>query len=97
MKRAIKLSPADNVATLLADTAAGDAVEIAGRDGRVEETADARVAIERGHKIALADLCAGDAVLKYGHAIGRASQPIRRGDFVHTHNLESGRGRGDLA
>ncbi len=43
--------------------------------------------IAPGHKIALTDISHGDQVLKYGQNIGRATQPIRIGDHVHSHNL----------
>ncbi len=45
--------------------------------------------IARGHKIALAKLEVGQPIIKYGFSIGRATQEIRAGDWVHTHNLET--------
>ena len=42
-----------------------------------------------GHKIALADIKKGEKVIKYGYPIGVATQDIKKGDFVHTHNLAS--------
>ena len=45
--------------------------------------------IPRGHKIALANLDPGQTVIKYGFTIGRATQRIRSGDWIHTHNLET--------
>ena len=35
-------------------------------------------------------------LMKYGECIGAASCDIRKGDYVHVHNLEALRGRGDL-
>ena len=46
--------------------------------------------IPAGHKLALRDIAAGEQVIKYGHAIGRAKEDIRAGEWVHTHNLRSG-------
>jgi altronate hydrolase len=40
-----------------------------------------------GHKVALQNLAAGQAVMKYGHPIGRASVAIEAGQWVHSHNL----------
>ena len=40
-----------------------------------------------GHKVALAEVAAGDQVRKYGQVIGVATRPIRAGEHVHTHNL----------
>lgn len=44
--------------------------------------------IPQGHKVAVANLSAGDAIIKYGQIIGIASQDIRIGDHVHTYNVE---------
>lgn len=37
----------------------------------------------------------GEQITKYGEEIGIATQEIRPGDYVHVHNLDSMRGRGD--
>ena len=91
MKPAIVISARDNVATAL------DALE----PGRLLEMETASVtvteAIPRGHKIALRQIRAGDAIVKYGSAIGTATSDIPPGAHVHTHNVASDRGRGDLA
>jgi hypothetical protein len=47
--------------------------------------------IALGHKVALVDLAPGDAIVKYGEAIGVASAPIAKGNHVHVHNLASQR------
>lgn len=94
MKKIVVLSDADNVATSLADLAA---------DARVEVTVDGetrsivvRDAIPFGHKFAIRPLAAGADVLKYGEIIGRASEAIEPGQWVHVHNVESVRARGDI-
>lgn len=46
--------------------------------------------IPAGHKIALHDIAAGDAVKRYGQIIGFASRDIKAGDHIHTHNLSMG-------
>ena len=38
----------------------------------------------------------GENLIKYGEAIGQATQDIEEGQHVHVHNVESLRGRGDL-
>lgn len=43
-----------------------------------------------GHKVAIADIAVGAAVLKFGQIIGYASEPILAGDHVHTHNCSMG-------
>ena len=51
----------------------------------LEGTAD----IPAGHKQALTDIPKGDFVIKYGYPIGRATEDIPGGAWVHTHNLRS--------
>jgi (2R)-sulfolactate sulfo-lyase subunit alpha len=48
-------------------------------------------AVPFGHKIALRDVKAGDAIIKYGHDIGQAVADIGCGRHVHTHNLATKR------
>jgi altronate hydrolase len=88
---AIVISAADNVATALDPIAAGETIAVGGVSVIAAES------IPRGHKIALRSIPAGGVVMKYGSPIGTASADIAPGAHVHTHNLASGRGRGDLA
>jgi (2R)-sulfolactate sulfo-lyase subunit alpha len=44
-----------------------------------------------GHKVALADIAAGQDVIEYGQRVGIASKDIRQGDHVHVHNVRSAR------
>ena len=50
-----------------------------------------------GHKVALVAHESGDPVRKYGEIVGEASTAIEAGEWVHTHNCHSRRGRGDRA
>ncbi len=52
-------------------------------------TLEGKGEIPAGHKFALRDIAEGEYVLKYGEIIGRASRDIRRGEWVHTHNVRS--------
>lgn len=45
--------------------------------------------IPAGHKYALKNIAKGEAVIKYGQVIGRASEDIPAGAWVHTHNVRS--------
>ena len=45
--------------------------------------------IPAGHKFALKDIKKGEYVIKYGEIIGRATQNIQKGEWVHTHNVKS--------
>ena len=79
---AIRVQPRDNVAVVAADAQAGDVVRLAdGSEVRVVE------AIPRGSKVALGPIACGEAVIRYGEEIGRATKDIAAGEYVHTHNL----------
>ena len=47
------------------------------------------VLVKRGHKIAIDDIKNGEQVIKYGHPIGHATTDIKKGDHVHSHNMET--------
>lgn len=51
----------------------------------------ARDDVPIGHKVALADLKAGDTAVKYGEDIGRIVADVARGGHVHVHNLKTKR------
>jgi altronate hydrolase len=48
--------------------------------------------IPRGHKMAICDIPQGGEVIKYGYRIGLATQPIQKGEWIHTHNMRTGLG-----
>jgi altronate dehydratase small subunit len=87
---ALRMTPTDDVATALEDLEAGRAFTVDGEAFALAEP------VAFGHKFALRPVEAGAPVEKYGHVIGRASEPIAAGEWVHVHNLESTRGRGDV-
>jgi hypothetical protein len=83
--RAFQIQPQDNVATLLDDAAAGEMEILCVRPDKIQSLEN----IARGHKIALRDISPNEAVTKFGVRIGHATQPIKRGAWVHLHNLAS--------
>ena len=87
----IVISGRDNVATALRALIAGESIAVA--DG----TLTVRDSVGSGHKIALRHITEGEPVIKYGSPIGHATCDIEPGAHVHTHNVASDRGRGDLA
>ena len=89
MNRVIVISDGDNVATALEALDPGQVLADVG-------SVTVREPIPRGHKVALRAIGAGTAVMKYGSPIGVASADIAAGAHVHTHNVASSRGRGDL-
>ena len=86
MKNAFQIHPADNVATLL-DDAGVEAVLILGAPDPLEVVLTGPIAL--AHKVALRDIAAGEAIVKYGVPIGVATESIQRGDWVHLHNCRS--------
>ena len=90
MKFVLVISERDNVATALQALEAGRQLQLGGG------ALDVREAVPSGHKIALRAIHTGEAVIKYGSPIGLATAEIPAGAHVHTHNLASTRGRGDL-
>ena len=90
MKPLLVITSRDNVATALMRLEAGQAVTIG------ERALLPREVIPSGHKMAIVEIAEGAAVIKYGAPIGVATREIHAGDHVHTHNVASTRGRGDL-
>ena len=76
---AIVINSIDSVGVALADLVTG------GRHGGVILIDD----IPHGHKFALADIRAGDSVIKYGCPIGIAVRDIKAGAHVHVHNIRT--------
>lgn len=85
----------DNVATIFEEVPAGSMVKINDPSGSSTEI-KANQSIPYGHKIALNIIHKDEPVIKYGEALGIATQEIRTGDYVHVHNLNSARARGDI-
>lgn len=77
----IRMHPGDNVAIVANDggLAAGTVL----MDGLV-----LRDKVPQGHKVALQDLAAGDAVIRYNVPVGFAKQAIAAGSWVHERLLE---------
>jgi len=84
MKKGLVLDPRDNVGVVIETVSAGD--EVTFGDGKVIKSAGDLTA---PHKIALVDIAEGATVIKYGEVIGYTTAPVKQGDFVHTHNLDS--------
>lgn len=80
----------DTVAVAVRDLVRGPAV--GGYLASTETvTVELLAAVPLGHKLALVDMSDGEDVIEYGVRIGRATTDIRRGDYVHVHNIGSAR------
>ena len=91
MKSFLVISARDNVATALVSLNPGTRLDLDRRTVVVHDV------IPAGHKVAIAAIATGEAVIKYGSPIGLASADIAPGVHVHVHNVASNRGRGDLS
>lgn len=56
---------------------------------QINERDNVEVDLKSGHKYALADIKAGEKVIKYGFPIGHATADIKKGEHVHTHNMKT--------
>lgn len=81
----------DNVAVATVDIKAGSTVTGLFMDSQDTTKVKALMDIPLGHKIALKNFKPGDAVIKYGHDIGKIVADIRKGEHVHIHNLKTRR------
>ena len=94
-KLALQCDELDNVATIFANgVEAGMDVDVRDKKGSTE-VIKVLDNVPYGHKIAIVDIKEGDHIMKYGESIGIATKDIQRGDYVHVHNLDSARARGD--
>jgi len=93
MKRVIVMNKLDNVATALIFLKIG---KIIVNIGEKSIEIGLKESIPPGHKFSLKYIDKGENIIKYGQIIGKALVPIESGRHVHTHNVESLRGRGDL-
>jgi altronate dehydratase len=76
----------DNVAVALKTLGVGEIAVAKGIEGfpTLEE-------IPASHKIALRDILKGEEIIKYGETVAVSTRDIKKGEWVHTHNLESKR------
>lgn len=86
MQNFIKINDNDNVVVALNPIPAGEAITV----GNL--TVTALEEIPAGHKMALCDISAGSEVIKYGFRIGNAREDIKKGAWIHTHNVKTALG-----
>ena len=80
----IIMKPEDNCATSLTDIPKDEVIQINGN-----KTIKINHDIPMGHKFALKNINKGDIIKKYGQIIGVATEDIKVGDWIHTHNIKS--------
>lgn len=86
MQTFIKIHPDDKVAVALKPLAAHQTLMADGEEITLTEP------IPQGHKFALCDISKGEEIIKYGSPIGIADCSIKKGSWIHTHNMKTGLG-----
>ena len=80
-KKSMLIEKEDNVVVAVEPIEAGECTLAAGEELMANEF------IKEGHKIARMDIMKGEEIIKYGVHIGVATKDIKRGDWVHEHNV----------
>jgi altronate hydrolase len=79
-RRAMLISPEDDVGVALTDLKSGESVTLAGRSVQIATDVASK------HKFALKAFAPGDSIKMYGTSIGEALQPISAGAAITTQN-----------
>ena len=82
VQKILQINPKDNVVVALTDLPKGSTIEIN------DETIVLGAGIQSKHKAAVKDLQTGEEVIMYGVLVGRAMQPIAKGDAITTQNIQ---------
>ena len=56
---------------------------------RINDRDNVEVSLSTGHKSALCDIKKGEDIIKYGYPIGVATEDIKVGEHVHSHNMKT--------
>lgn len=83
MKDYLLIHPNDNVIVTLKDLTKG--TKITSDQWNIVLLGD----VPKGHKIAIRPIAKGENIIKYGHPIGKATEDIKEGTHMHTHNLKT--------
>jgi altronate hydrolase len=81
-----QISHHDNVAVAIEELVIGENYTVGAA------TVTPIATIPKGHKIALEDIPAGTNIVKYGFPIGHATEDIKKGEWVHSHNVKTNLG-----
>ncbi len=83
MKEFIKINTRDNIAIVLREYKQNETINLDGDEITLLES------ISKGHKVALGDIEKGENIIKYGMPIGHATTSIKKGEWIHTHNIKT--------
>ncbi len=84
---ALLISSKDNVAVVTEPVRKGTTIEYV--SGGVPSVMIAATDVPVYHKAATRDIETGEKIIKYGYVIGMATEPIKKGEHVHCHNVVS--------
>ena len=79
----IQIHEFDNVAIAIDGLTAGMEVAVGGSSCQVQND------IPVNHKIALQDMEPETEVIKYGNVIGHTTKAVKKGEWVHSHNMQT--------
>ena len=81
MNKILQIHPEDNILVALTDLLAGETVLSEGETYTIYNRVGAK------HKFAKQDLAIGDEIIMYGVLVGKATQPIQKGEALTTENI----------
>lgn len=82
MKDYIQINPKDDVIILLKDCKKGETID------SITLLDD----VKMGHKVANHDMSKGHHLIKYGNVIGILTEDVKKGQWIHSHNLKTSLG-----
>lgn len=83
IQEVIKIHKSDDVMVALKPLKAGTTLKIENDSVTLLED------IPQGHKVALKDIKKDTPIIKYGYPIGKATEDIKKGQWIHTQNLKT--------
>ncbi|MGE4513347.1 MAG: UxaA family hydrolase [Chryseobacterium sp.] len=81
-QKVLKVNPIDNVAVALVDLNRGEIVTLNNLTYNIVKDTKAK------HKFVTEDLSEGDPIIMYGVLVGKANQPILKGEVITTENVK---------
>ncbi|WP_432460501.1 MULTISPECIES: UxaA family hydrolase [unclassified Agarivorans] len=83
MKTWIQIHPRDNVIIALEPMLKGTEISIADQHVYLQQN------IDKGHKVAIAEIAPNGLLVKYGEPFGHATEAINCGEWIHSHNAKT--------
>lgn len=87
--RALAHKSTDDVAVAVADLQPGEELVIESLEGGKTHSVKLLEGVPLGHKVALKDMKEGYVVIEYGEKVGRMTKAVKKGGYVHVHNIRT--------